>query len=65
MIGPGRAAEMPLTGAPITAATALEEAPREPCGPDDRRAAAEEVAIYLQAPPDAIRFQKEADRALA
>src|SRR5881296_2410735 len=61
MIGPGRAAEMLLTGAPITAATALDWGLVNRVVPDDRvRAAAEELATtILQAGPDAIRLQKE------
>jgi enoyl-CoA hydratase len=61
MIGPGRAAEMLLTGAPITAATALEWGLVNRVVPDDRvRAAADELATtILQSGPDAIRLQKE------
>src|SRR5881296_2308576 len=61
MIGPGRAAEMLLTGAPITAATALDWGLVNRVVPDDRvRAAAEALATtILQAGPDAIRLQKE------
>src|SRR4029450_9005042 len=45
MIGPGRAAEMLLTGASISAPRARGRGPRNAAGPDDRvRAAAEEVA---------------------
>jgi enoyl-CoA hydratase len=61
MIGPGRAAEMLLTGAPVSAATALEWGLVNRVVPDDRvRGAAEEMATsILQAGPDAIRLQKE------
>jgi enoyl-CoA hydratase/carnithine racemase len=61
MIGPGRAAEMLLTGAPVSAATALEWGLVNRVVPDDQvRAAAEEMATsILQAGPDAIRLQKE------
>ena len=61
MIGPGRAAEMLLTGAPIDAATALSWGLVNRVVPDDRlRAAAEELAAgILQAGPEAIRLQKE------
>jgi enoyl-CoA hydratase/carnithine racemase len=61
MIGPGRAAEMLLTGAPIDAATALGWGLVNRVVPDDRlRAAAEELAAgILQAAPEAIRLQKE------
>jgi enoyl-CoA hydratase/carnithine racemase len=52
---------MLLTGAPITAATALDWGLVNRVVPDDRvRAAAEELATtILQAGPDAIRLQKE------
>jgi enoyl-CoA hydratase len=61
MIGPGRAAQMLLTGAPVSAATALEWGLVNRVVPDDRvRATAEEIATsILQAGPDAIRLQKE------
>lgn len=61
MIGPGRAAEMLLTGAPITAATALDWGLVNRVVPDDRlRAAAETLgAVVLEAGPEAIRLQKE------
>ena len=61
MIGPGRAAEMLLTSAPVSAATALEWGLVNRVVPDDQvRAAAEEMATsILQAGPDAIRLQKE------
>ncbi len=61
MIGPGRAAEMLLTGAPITAARALDWGLVNRVVPDDRlRAAAEElVAGILASGPEAIRLQKE------
>ena len=61
MIGPGRAAEMLLTGAPITAAQALDWGLVNRVVPDDRvGAAAEElVAAVLASGPEAIRLQKE------
>ncbi len=61
MVGPGRAAEMLLTGAPITAATALDWGLVNRVVPDDRlRPAAEELAAaILAAGPEAIRLQKE------
>jgi enoyl-CoA hydratase len=61
MIGPGRAAEMLLTGAPIPAATALEWGLVNRVVPDDRlRVAAETLAAtILEAGPEAIRLQKE------
>ena len=61
MIGPGRAAEMLLTGAPITAAQALDWGLVNRVVPDDRlRAAADElVAAILASGPEAIRLQKE------
>jgi enoyl-CoA hydratase/carnithine racemase len=61
MIGPGRAAEMLLTGAPITAAQALEWGLVNRVVPGDRlRAATEElVASILASGPEAIRLQKE------
>ena len=61
MIGPGRAAEMLLTGAPITAAQALDWGLVNRVVPDDRlRAAADElVAAVLASGPEAIRLQKE------
>ena len=61
MIGPGRAAEMLLTGAAITAAQALDWGLVNRVVADDRlRAAAEElVAAVLASGPEAIRLQKE------
>ena len=61
MVGPSRAAEMLLTGAPITAATALDWGLVNRVVPDDRlRPAAEELAAaILTAGPEAIRLQKE------
>ena len=61
MIGPGRAAEMLLTGAAITAAQALDWGLVNRVVPDDRLpAAAEElVAAVLASGPEAIRLQKE------
>jgi enoyl-CoA hydratase/carnithine racemase len=61
MIGPGRAAEMLLTGAPITAAQALEWGLVNRVVPGDRlRDATEElVAGILASGPEAIRLQKE------
>jgi len=61
MVGPGRAAEMLLTGAPITAATALDWGLVNRVVADDRlRATAEEVAAsILAAGPEAVRLQKE------
>src|SRR5881296_3973663 len=61
VVGPGRAAEMLLTGAPITAATALDWGLVNRVVPDDRlRPAAEELAAaILAAGPEAIRLQKE------
>src|SRR5213593_2140649 len=61
MIGAGRAAEMLLTGAPISAAQALDWGLVNRVVPDDRlRAAAEEVvAAILASGPEAIRLQKE------
>jgi enoyl-CoA hydratase/carnithine racemase len=61
MIGPGRAAEMLLTGAPITAAQALDWGLVNRVVPGERlRAAADElVAAILAAGPEAIRLQKE------
>src|SRR5881296_4093172 len=61
LVGPGRAAEMLLTGAPITAATALDWGLVNRVVADDQlRATAEELATtILQAGPDAIRLQKE------
>src|SRR5438477_8690053 len=61
MIGPGRAAEMLLTGASITAAQALDWGLVNRVVPDDRlRATAEEVvAKILASGPEAIRLQKE------
>ncbi|OLD38478.1 MAG: hypothetical protein AUI57_06955 [Candidatus Rokubacteria bacterium 13_1_40CM_2_68_8] len=61
MVGPGRAAEMLLTGAPITAATALDWGLVNRVVADDQlRATAEEVAAsILAAGPEAVRIQKE------
>jgi enoyl-CoA hydratase len=61
MIGPGRAAEMLLTGAPITAAQALDWGLVNRLVADDRlRATAGElVAGILASGPEAIRLQKE------
>ncbi|PYN88177.1 MAG: hypothetical protein DMD87_10925 [Candidatus Rokuibacteriota bacterium] len=61
MIGPGRAAEMLLTGTPVTAAQALDWGLVNRVVPDERlRAAAEEVvAAILASGPEAIRLQKE------
>jgi enoyl-CoA hydratase/carnithine racemase len=61
MIGAGRAAEMLLTGAPISAAQALDWGLVNRVVPDDRlRATAEEfVAAILASGPEAIRLQKE------
>ena len=61
MIGPGRAAEMLLTGAAVGAARALEWGLVNQVVPDDRlRAAVDElVAQILTAGPEAIRLQKE------
>ena len=61
MIGPGRAAEMLLTGASITAAQALDWGLVNRVVPDDRlRATAEAlVAGILANGPEAIRLQKE------
>jgi len=61
MIGPGRAAEMLLTGAPVTAAQALDWGLVNRVVPDDRlRGAADElVAAILASGPEAIRLQKE------
>jgi enoyl-CoA hydratase len=61
MIGPGRAAEMLLTGAAVDAARALEWGLVNQVVPDDRlRAAVDElVAQILAAGPEAIRLQKE------
>src|SRR5438128_2967888 len=61
MIGPGRAAEMLLTGAPIGAAQALDWGLVNRVVPDDRlRATAEEfVTAILASGPEAIRLQKE------
>ena len=61
MIGPGRAAEMLLTGAPVTAAQALDWGLVNRVVPDDRlRSAADElVAAILASGPEAIRLQKE------
>ncbi|HKQ65050.1 MAG TPA: enoyl-CoA hydratase-related protein [Methylomirabilota bacterium] len=61
MIGPGRAAEMLLTGAAVGAAQALEWGLVNRVVPDDRlRAAVDElVAQIVAAGPEAIRLQKE------
>jgi len=61
MVGPGRAAEMLLTGAPITAAQALDWGLVNRVVPDDRlRAGAEElVTAILASGPEAIRLHKE------
>jgi enoyl-CoA hydratase len=61
MIGPGRAAEMLLTGAAVDAARALEWGLVNRVVPDDRlRATVDElVAQILAAGPEAIRLQKE------
>ena len=61
MIGPGRAAEMLLTGAAVGAARALEWGLVNQVVPDDRlRAAVDElVAQILAAGPEAIKLQKE------
>jgi enoyl-CoA hydratase/carnithine racemase len=61
MIGPGRAAEMLLTGAPIDAATALAWGlvNRVVAGDRLREAAEATAAAILQAGPAAIRLQKE------
>ena len=61
MVGPGRAAEMLLTGSPITAAQALDWGLVNRVVPDDRlRAAVDELAAAILAGgPEAIRLQKE------
>ena len=61
MIGPGRAAEMLLTGAAVDAARALTWGLVNRVVPDDRlRATVDElVAQILAAGPEAIRLQKE------
>jgi enoyl-CoA hydratase len=61
MIGPGRAAEMLLTGAAVDAARALEWGLVNRVVADDRlRAAVDElVAQIVAAGPEAIRLQKE------
>lgn len=61
MIGPGRAAEMLLTGAPITAAQALDWGLVNRVVSGDRlRATVDElVAAILASGPEAIRLQKE------
>ena len=61
MIGPGRAAEMLLTGVPVTANQALEWGLVNRVVPDARvRPAAEELAASIVAcGPEAIRLQKE------
>jgi enoyl-CoA hydratase/carnithine racemase len=61
MIGPGRAAEMLLTGAPVTAAQALQWGLVNRVVPDEGlTAAVEELAApILASGPEAIRLQKE------
>ena len=61
MIGPGRAAEMLLTGAPVTAAQALDWGLVNRVVPDDRlrSAATSSSAAILASGPEAIRLQKE------
>ena len=61
MIGPGRAAEMLLTGVPIAAAQALEWGLVNRVVPGERlRTAVEEmIAAVLASGPEAIRLQKE------
>ena len=61
MIGPGRAAEMLLTGGPITATQALDWGLVNRVVPDDRlRATTEELAAAILASgPEAIRLQKD------
>jgi enoyl-CoA hydratase/carnithine racemase len=61
MIGPGRAAEMLLTGAPVTAAQALQWGLINRVVPDEGlTAAVEELAApILASGPEAIRLQKE------
>jgi enoyl-CoA hydratase len=61
MIGPGRAAEMLLTGAPVNAAQALEWGLVNRVVPGERlRAVVEElVEAILASGPEAIRLQKE------
>jgi len=61
MIGPGRAAEMLLTGMPITAAQALDWGLMNRVVPSDRlRATVDElVAAILANGPEAVRLQKE------
>jgi enoyl-CoA hydratase/carnithine racemase len=61
MIGPGRAAEMLLTGAPITAAQALDWGLVNRVVSGDRLRATVDglVAAILKSGPEAIRLQKE------
>lgn len=61
MLGPGRAAEMLLTGAPITATQALDWGLVNRVVPGERlRAAVEElIEPILASGPEAIRLQKE------
>jgi enoyl-CoA hydratase len=61
MIGPGRAAEMLLTGAPVSAARALEWGLVNRVVPDTELTAAvdELAAPILASGPEAIRLQKE------
>jgi enoyl-CoA hydratase/carnithine racemase len=61
MIGPSRAAEMLLTGMPITAAQALDWGLVNRVVPGDRlRATVDElVAAILASGPEAVRLQKE------
>jgi len=61
MIGPGRAAEMLLTGAPVSAAQALQWGLVNRVVPDDGLTAAvdELAAPILASGPEAIRLQKE------
>jgi enoyl-CoA hydratase/carnithine racemase len=61
MIGPGRAAEMLLTGAPITAPQALDWGLVNRVVPGDRLSATVEELVtgILASGPEAIRLQKE------
>ena len=61
MIGPGRAAEMLLTGAPVSAAQALQWGLVNRVAPDDELSATvdELAAPILASGPEAIRLQKE------
>ena len=61
MIGPGRAAEMLLTGAPVGAARALEWGLVNRVVPDDRLHPAVQALVeeIVAAGPEAIRLQKE------